>query len=151
MVKLFFLTNRKSWNHLCQLGYRSVQETYIFLRGHVSLNFILCRTILYVDIGRDGLCDQNNFINSFCYFAVAWSNYGEIRKFTDTSNAVLGLPNLGDLNTTFPDFKTVALRKAFTVTYFVNFSIFIKVTVCWWNFFSPVVRTCSPELQNVFH
>jgi len=44
---------------------------------------------------------------------IAWSNYGEIRKFTDTSNAVLGLPNLGDLNTTFPDYKTVALRRAY--------------------------------------
>ena len=27
----------------------------------------------------------------------------------------------------------------------------IKVTVCWWNFFSPVVRTCSPDLKNIFH
>ena len=26
----------------------------------------------------------------------------------------------------------------------------LKVTVCWWNFFSPVVRTCSPDLKNVF-
>ena len=25
----------------------------------------------------------------------------------------------------------------------------IKVTVYWWNFFSPVVRTCSPELKSV--
>ena len=28
---------------------------------------------------------------------------------------------------------------------------FIKVTVCWWNFFSLVVKTCSPHLKNVFH
>ena len=28
---------------------------------------------------------------------------------------------------------------------------YLKVTVCWWNFFSPVVRTCSPEFKNIFH
>ena len=36
-VKLFCLTNRKSGNHLWQLG--PVQEIYIFLRGHVSFLF----------------------------------------------------------------------------------------------------------------
>jgi len=43
----------------------------------------------------------------------AWSRPPILRQFDDTSSEALGIPNLGDINVTIPDWKTKELRRAY--------------------------------------
>ena len=40
----------------------------------------------------------------------AWSNWGELRTYKDCTDEVLGNPDLGQINVTIPDSKTLDLR-----------------------------------------
>ena len=40
----------------------------------------------------------------------AWSNWGELRTYKDCTDEVLGNPDLGQVNVTIPDSKTLELR-----------------------------------------
>ena len=40
----------------------------------------------------------------------AWSNWGELRTYKDCTEEVLGNPDLGQVNLTIPDSKTLELR-----------------------------------------
>ena len=40
----------------------------------------------------------------------AWSNWGELRTYKDCTDEVLGNPDLGQINVTIPDSKTLELR-----------------------------------------
>ena len=44
---------------------------------------------------------------------MAWSNFGELRSYIDTSNEAMGIPDLGDINVTYPDYKVKELRRAY--------------------------------------
>jgi len=43
----------------------------------------------------------------------AWSNWGELRTYKDCTDEVLGNPDLGQVNVTIPDSKTLELRRAY--------------------------------------
>ena len=40
----------------------------------------------------------------------AWSSWGELRSYEDCTEEVLGNPDLGQINVTIPDSKTLELR-----------------------------------------
>jgi len=42
-----------------------------------------------------------------------WSNFGELRGYLDASNEVMGIPDLGLVNVTYPDYKVIELRRAY--------------------------------------
>ena len=50
---------------------------------------------------------------------LAWSNWGELRAFSDCTTDALGDPHLGEANVTLPDWKAKDLRwvgqKVFTM------------------------------------
>ena len=43
----------------------------------------------------------------------AWSNFGELRYFADTSNDEMGINDLGQIGVTYPDYKVKELRRAY--------------------------------------
>ena len=42
--------------------------------------------------------------------SIAWSNWGELRAFSDCTTDALGDPHLGEANVTIPNWKTKDLR-----------------------------------------
>ena len=48
----------------------------------------------------------------------AWSNWAEMRAFSDCTIEALDNPDLGEYNVTIPDYKTLELR-----WYLINFGI----------------------------
>ena len=43
----------------------------------------------------------------------AWSNFRELRGYLDASNESMGIPDLGLVNVTYPDYKVIELRRAY--------------------------------------
>jgi len=44
---------------------------------------------------------------------IAWTDFAELRNFADASNDAMGVPNLGEINVTYPDYKVKELRRAY--------------------------------------
>ena len=44
---------------------------------------------------------------------MAWIKFGELRTFADTSNDAMGIPDLGEVNVTYPNNKVKELRRAY--------------------------------------
>ena len=44
---------------------------------------------------------------------IAWAPFGELRGYEDASNDGMGIPDLGEMNITYPDYKVKELRRAY--------------------------------------
>ena len=55
---------------------------------------------------------------------MAWSNFGELRSYTDASGEAVGVPDLGMANVTYPEYKIKELRRAYyAAVSFVDFNM----------------------------
>ena len=53
--------------------------------------------------------------------SVAWSNWGELRAYSDCTTDALGDPHLGEANVTIPNWKTKDLRLEKSLQLFLDF------------------------------